>query len=360
MLKGLAVSTFNEWDPLEEIIIGRVDDNTLIPPWDTIMPAVIHDKSQWDFYKSKGGKPWPKEMLEAAREDIEELVHILEAEGVKVRRPDDFTYDKPLSTPDWDVLSSCYALMPRDVLFVIGDLIIEAPMGFRSRYFEHHSYKSLCKEYFKGGARWISAPRPQLSDKTYVEGFVAPEEGEPMKYALTEFEPLFDGADAIKCGRDLFIARSGCCNAFGIEWLRRALGPDYRVHEVEVYDTHPMHIDATFYPLAPGKLLVNPTRVTKIPRVFTDAGWDIRECPAPDMPESHPMYNCSRWISMNVLMLDEERVIVAKGEVSLVSALKRWGFKPIECNFYNFESIGGGFHCASLDIRRRGSLESYF
>jgi glycine amidinotransferase len=28
------------------------------------------------------------------------------------------------------------------------------------------------------------------------------------------------------------------------------------VHEVEVYDTHPMHIDATFYPLAPGKLLV--------------------------------------------------------------------------------------------------------
>ncbi len=35
------VSTFNEWDPLEEIIVGRVDDNTLIPPWDTIMPAVI-------------------------------------------------------------------------------------------------------------------------------------------------------------------------------------------------------------------------------------------------------------------------------------------------------------------------------
>ncbi len=54
-----SVNTFNEWDPLEEIIVGRVDDNTLIPPWDTIMPAVIHDKSQWHFYKQNGGKSWP-------------------------------------------------------------------------------------------------------------------------------------------------------------------------------------------------------------------------------------------------------------------------------------------------------------
>ena len=52
--------------------------------------------------------------------------------------------------------------MPRDVLLIVGDQIIEAPMGWRSRYFEHHAYKSLCKEYFRGGARWISAPRPEL------------------------------------------------------------------------------------------------------------------------------------------------------------------------------------------------------
>ncbi len=94
--------------------------------------------------------------------------------------------------------------------------------------------------------------------------------------------------------------------------------------------------------------------------MFTNAGWDILECPTPNMPESHPMYNCSRWISMNVLMLDEQRVIVAKGEDSLMSALKKWGFKPIPCNFYHFESIGGGFHCASIDVRRRGHLRSYF
>lgn len=353
------VNTFNEWDPLEEIIVGIVE-GAMIPPWDVVMEATLHEKELWDFYKKFGGVPWPQEWLAAAKKNLDEFVHILEAEGVTVRRPTPFDFSKPYSTPDFEIKSSCYALMPRDVLLVIGDQIIETPMGWRSRYHETHAYKGLCKEYFKKGARWVSAPRPQLSDQTYVEGFVAPQEGEPMRTILTEFEPLFDAADAIKCGRDIFIAPSSCCNRFGIEWLQRHLGDDYRVHEVKVYDTHPMHIDATFYPLAPGKLLINPERVKKVPEMFEKSGWDILECPEPMMPPSHPMYNASRWICMNVLMLDEKRVIVSGEEKRLIKALKDWGFEPIPCNFYDFETIAGGLHCATVDIRRRGKLESYF
>ena len=37
-----------------------------------------------------------------------------------------------------------------------------------------------------------------------------------------------------------------------------------------------------------------------------------------------------------------------------------WGFKPIPCDFCDFAAIAGGFHCASLDIGRRGQLKSYF
>ena len=48
---GCVVNTFNEWDPLEEIIVGVVED-ALIPPWETISPAVVHDKTQWDFFKA--------------------------------------------------------------------------------------------------------------------------------------------------------------------------------------------------------------------------------------------------------------------------------------------------------------------
>lgn len=299
-------------------------------------------------------------MIDAAKKNLDEFVHILKAEGVTVRRPTRTNFSKPYCTPDFEMKSGCYALMPRDVLLIIGDQIIEAPMAWRSRYHENHAYKDLCKEYFKKGARWVSAPRPQLTDKTYVEGFVGPREGAPMRTILTEFEPLCDAADVVKCGRDIFVAQSSCCNRFGIEWLQRHLGDDYTVHGIEVYDRHPMHIDATFYPLAPGKLLINPERVRKVPEMFKKSGWDILRCPEPLMPESHPMYNCSRWISMNVLMLDEERVIVSRGEDTLIEALKDWGFDPIPCSFYDLATIAGGFHCASVDVRRKGELESYF
>ena len=217
--------------------------------------------------------------------------------------------------------------MPRDVLFVIGDQIIEAPMGWSSRSTERLAYRELCKEYFRGGARWVAAPPPRLSDESFTPGFVAPEEDEPQRFLPTEYEPMFDAADAIKCGRDVFIARSSCCNRFGIEWLQRHLGDEYAVHEIEVHDTHPMHIDATFQPLAPGKLLINPERVVKVPDMFEKAGWDILVCPEPEMPESHPMYNCSRWIMMNVVMLDETRVVVSAGEKRFVTAAQGLGIR---------------------------------
>jgi hypothetical protein len=36
-----AVNTFNECDPLEEIVVGVVAD-ARIPRWETVSPAVIH------------------------------------------------------------------------------------------------------------------------------------------------------------------------------------------------------------------------------------------------------------------------------------------------------------------------------
>ena len=41
-------------------------------------------------------------------------------------------------------------------------------------------------------------------------------------------------------------------------------------------------------------------------------------------------------------------------------ALADWGFEPIALSFLRFAPFGGSFHCATLDVRRRGTLESYF
>jgi len=160
---------------------------------------------------------------------------------------------------------------------LIGDEIIETPMGWPCRCFETHSYRPILKDYFRRGARWTAAPRPPLTDELFDPEFRLPEKDEPISYILTEFEPVFDAADFFRCGRDLFVIRSNVTNASGIEWLRRHLKDGYCIHEIESRCPNPMHIDTTILPLGPGKILFNPEYldVDRLPAILK------RAAPAP-------------------------------------------------------------------------------
>lgn len=348
------VNSFNEWDPLEEVIVGIVDGAT-VPPSHIALKATL-PSDQLVFFRENAGRPFPSERIAAAKKDLEEFVHLLEGEGVRVRRPEPVDQLKAFGAPGW-TSTGLYAAMPRDVLLVVGNEVIECPMAWRSRYFETSSYRKLLKEYFHGGARWSAVPKPELRDELYDYDWTETREGEPFRSVITEYEPTFDAADFIRCGRDIFAQRSMVTNDFGIQWLRRHLGPEYRIHVFEFADSHPMHIDATLMPLAPGKLLINPERVPKVPEIFK--GWDVFHAPKPIMPNDHTLYMTSKWINMNILMLDEQRVVVERSDEPMIARFKKWGFKPILCNFRNFNSFGGSFHCATLDVRRRGTLQSY-
>lgn len=354
--KDWKVSSFNEWDRLEEVIVGTVEGAT-IPEWHVQLEATM-PKKYWTFYKENGGKPFPVDQIKAAEHDLEGFTRILEGEGVTVRRPDPVSFSRPFGTMDWSTKGGLYAAMPRDNLLVIGNEIIESPMSWRSRYYEGDAYKPLLKKYFQHGAKWTTAPKPQLLDESYNNNYQDPEKTGKVSYSITEFEPLFDAADFIRCGQDIFVQLSNTTNRFGIEWLQRHLGSQYTIHIIDVNDTHPMHIDATLLPLAPGKLLINKNRLNKIPEIFKD--WEIMEAPEPNIPVEHPLYMTSRWINMNILMLDEKRVVVEAGEENIINAFKKWGFDVITCNFRNFNSFGGSFHCATADIRRAGEIKSYF
>lgn len=243
---------------------------------------------------------------------------------------------------------------------MIGNEIIETPMAWRTRYFETHAYRPLLKEYFARGARWTAAPRPQLLDALYERDYAVPPPGQSMRYVVNEHEPVFDAADFVRCGRDLFVTRSNVTNESGITWLRRHLGSRYRVHVVESRCREPMHIDTTLMPLAPGKVLINPEYIDpdRLPAVFRS--WDVLVAPEPNALPRNSASMCSRWIAMNVLMLDPQRVLVERTQTSMIDALERWGFDPIPCAFMRYAPFGGSFHCATLDVRRRGPLESYF
>lgn len=352
------VNSWNEWDPLEEVIVG-VLDGACIMPWEVGFQAMIPLESMENvqqYHAAFAGQRVSHQQRAVAQKELDEFVHILKSEGVRVRRPDPIDHARPYATPDWKCASGNNQANPRDVLLVIGNEIIESPMSWRSRYFEFHAYRRLIKEYFHGGARWTAAPKSTMTDELYRPHYARGEE-----FVITEFEPVFDAADVTRCGKDLFVQRSHVTNQFGIEWLRRHLGDSFSVHEVAFEDDRAVHIDATFVPLAPGKFLVNPDRPMKaIPEVLRRSGWEFLVAPRTTLPTSNTAFRSYEWLHMNMLSLDEKRVIVEKSEEPMIKALQEWGFQPIPCAFRNNYRYGGSFHCATADIRRRGSLRSYF
>nr|VFJ66580.1 MAG: glycine amidinotransferase [Candidatus Kentron sp. FW] len=354
------VNAYTEWDPLEEVIVGRLE-GAHFPSWNVINDHTV-PSGEWTKIAAKiggAGAIYPQSMMAAAQQELDGLIEILRTEGVTVRRPDQVSYSKPYATPDWRVEHGFCAANPRDPFLVIGNEIIEAPMADRGRYFEAWAYRSLFKEYLQAGARWTAAPKPRLDGALYKSDHRFPVEGEPMSYILTEFEPVFDAADFVRCGRDLFVQRSHVTNDLGILWLQNHLTDKHRIHVLETRNPEAIHIDTTFMPLAPGKVLVSPEYidVDGLPAILKN--WEILIAPEP-LPNNDPLKAVSKWISINVLMLDEERVIVEKHQIPMIKALKEWGFKPIPCAFENYYPFLGGFHCATLDIRRRGDLQSYF
>ena len=354
------VNTYNEWDPLEEVIVGRLE-GAAIPNNHIIFSGSLPPLAAM-LYRPLAGRSYPRTLVNPAQRELDQFIYILETEGIKVRRPEIMDFSRRFKTPHWKASGFCTA-SPRDGLLVVGNQIIETPMAWRSRHFEMEVYRPLLSEYRSKGARWTAAPKPQLLDSLYDANYTPPKHGEPMRYIINESELVFDAADFVRCGRDLFVTRSNVTNGTGIEWLRRHLSDGFRIHEVETMCRQPMHIDTTFMPLAPGKVLVNPefVNVDRLPAVLKS--WDVLIAPNPDpVPYKFRFYLSlvSKWIGMNVLMLDERRVVVEQSQTSMIKALEGWGFEPVPCPFMNYKMFGGGFHCATLDIRRRGTLQSYF
>jgi glycine amidinotransferase len=354
------VNSHNEWDPLEEIIVGRLEGST-IPSDHPVVTCNIPGMAARAQSLAAGFR-FPKFMIEPAQEELDNFIKVLESLGVTVTRPEPFNHKAKFSTPHWSSRGFCNSC-PRDSMLVFGDEILETPMAWPCRYFETHSYRPILKDYFKRGARWTSAPKPQLTDELFDPNFKLPEKGEPLRYILTEFEPVFDAADFFRCGRDIFVTRSNVTNAMGIDWLRRHLGDGYRIHEIKSRCPNPMHIDTTILPLGPGRVLINPEYIDpdELPDILKT--WDILVAPEPDPINDRILAitsMCGKWLSMNILMIDEKRVIVDPHHTNMMRQMEKWGYEPIPCSFLHYAAFGGAFHCATLDVRRRGTLESYF
>lgn len=354
------VNSYNGWDPLEEVIVGSVR-GAAKPGYEPAFNA--YNRSPEERAK-RVARRRSEEEIEAAEAQLDNLARVLAEEGATVRRPTPMDYLTPVTTPTFQVGGQNASACPRDVLLVIGDEIIEAPMAMRSRFFEYLPYRELVKEYFRQGARWTAAPKPSMSDDLYVADYSTQDEyfDADTHPALTEFEPCFDAASFARVGKDIFYQPDIVTNDFGAAWLSRHLGPEYRFHRVRFQDRQPQHIDATMVPLRPGLVMMNPDRppVDDTVKWFEDNGWEVVQAAPWAGPSGAGQGVVSDWISMNVFNVNEETIVVEEQQEPQIKMFESLGFRVIAVPFRDVYSFGGSFHCCTVDIRRRGGLQSYF
>lgn len=342
------VDVHTEWDPLEEIVVGTMAGARMPMADRSILATEFPDIDDPELIPTG---PFPADVVEQTEAELEEFVDLLKGLGVTVRRPGGRDHDAVVATPDWST-DGFYDYCPRDGFLAVGTSIIETPMVLRSRFFEGFAYKELFLEYLESGARWFSAPKPQLADDMYEP---KAEEGERLR----NLEPAFDAANVLRFGTDLLYQVSDSGNLLGARWLQAVLGDQYTVHPCEGLYTS-THIDSTIVPLRPGLVLINPARVNEDNFPAFLRGWDKIVCP--DLVDvgfvgEHP--RSSVWIGMNFLVVAPGKAIVDKRQPALIRELERHGVEVIPSQLTHARTLGGGFHCVTLDVRRKGELATY-
>jgi scyllo-inosamine-4-phosphate amidinotransferase 1 len=341
------VDVHNEWDALEEIIIGTAV-GARFPQPDRGLYALEY--ADLDSIEDIPSGPVDRRVVEETEEELDALCDELRKLGIVVRRPAPRDLSAVVATPHWST-DGFYDYCPRDGLLTVGNTVIETPMVLRSRFLEGYAYRELLMEYLDSGARWISAPKPVLPDEMFHVGA-------PQGQRLGDLEPAFDAANVLRLGADLLYLVSDSGNERGLRWLQSTLGDTYRVHACrDIYAS--THVDSTIVPLRPGLVLLNPERVNdrNMPEVLR--GWE--HVWAPEMVDigytgrSH----ASTWIGMNLLMIRPDLAVADARQPDLLRLLEKHGIDVLPMTLTHARTLGGGFHCVSLDVRRRGQLESY-
>jgi N-dimethylarginine dimethylaminohydrolase len=189
----------------------------------------------------------------------------------------------------------------------------------------------------------VSAPIPKLEE----HGLTVTQD----RVILPENEPIFDAANILRLDHDILYLVSSSGNRCGAAWLQQTLGSTYKVHVLDnLYAS--THIDTTITVIRPGLVLLNGDRVnqTNCPAIFD--GWDkifVKDV----VPGSfyHYPYG-SKWMALNMLSVSSDVVICDAIQVDLIKELERRKITVVPLTLRHARTLGGGFHCVTLDLER--------
>ena len=140
--KKTIVNSWNEWDPLKHVIVGKAD-GTCIPAPEPALDAKVPEVS--DMRGQFG--PRTKDTVDKANQLLDDFSNMLIKRGIKVDRPTPIDFNQKTSTPDWEAETMLGCMPQRDDWLTDGKEIIEATMSYSCRRLEYLGYRHVHEEY---------------------------------------------------------------------------------------------------------------------------------------------------------------------------------------------------------------------
>ena len=303
----MKIHSYNEWDPLRSVVVGRADHAN----WPTNDPVfkLESERTLWKETPVPSG-PVPDWMIKEANEDLNQLVGLLKSLNVEVFRPDDFNFQAH---------DGMYNYCPRDRLLVYGDTVVNPAMMYPCRDMELQCYHDVVDS----AANYLFMPRH--------EGMT------------------LDAANIARLNDKWIYLESASGNRAAYDWMCKHF-PTVDIELVNFYAG--VHIDSTIVPLREGLVLVNGSRVTpeNLPRTLKD--WEVIYCNHVEEQGFFQYPYASKWIALNMLVVNPYTVIVDKNQPMLIDLLEKNQFMVIPMQLRHSRTLGGGFHCVTLDLHR--------
>ena len=160
---------------------------------------------------------------------------------------------------------------------------------------------------------------------------------------------VLDAANILRLNDTWLFLESDSGNRAAYNWLVNRF-PEVNIELCNFYAG--VHIDSTVVPLREGLVMLNASRVNEsnCPRVFDT--WEkiwVTDVVAQNFYE-YPY--ASKWIALNMLVVDPHTVIVDRNQPDLIKILETHKFTVIPLELRHSRTLGGGFHCVTLDLIR--------
>lgn len=303
----MKINSSNEWSKLKSVVVGSATNAN----WPTNDPVFAEEakKTTWTETPVPSG-PVPQWIIDEANEDLEILANTLNKMRISVYRPKDLDFPR---------LGGMYNYCPRDRFIIAGKNVIDPAMMYPCREMESTALSFV----LDATEHYIKMPRNQ--------GMV------------------LDAANVCRLNDRWLFLESPSGNRKAYEWLCQQL-PSIKIELCNFYAG--VHIDSTITPLREGLVALNASRVNSqnCPKAFN--GWDklwVADVVAQDFYQ-YPY--ASKWVGMNMLSVDENTVIVDAAQTQLIKDLERCKITAIPLTLRHARTLGGSFHCVTLDLVR--------